>query len=104
MAVASALALGTPAAYAALHHAIAPAPPEIQDPCHPHRTVPKTGGVSGFLQEQALKLLDSAACKAGSSREELVLALTDKDEAKRFEREHGVNPRTAAGLLQVLLK
>ena len=66
----------------------------------PHRTLPKTGGVTGFLQDQALKLLDSSACKAGSSREELVLALADKDEAKRFEREYGVNPRTAAGLLR----
>ena len=70
----------------------------------PSATLPKTGGVSGFLQDQALKLLDSAACKLGSSREELVLALADKDEAKRFEREHGVDPRTAAGLLQLLLK
>jgi hypothetical protein len=104
MAVAGALTLGTPAAYIALHHAIAPEPPAIQDPCHPNRTLPKTGGVSGFLQEQALKLLDSTACKLGSSREELVLALADEDEAKRFEREHGVNPRTAAGLLQALLK
>ena len=58
----------------------------------------------GFLQEQALKLLDSTACKLGSSREELVLALADKAEAKRFEREHGVDPRTAAGLLSALLK
>jgi len=104
MAAAGALTIGSPVAYVALHRAIAPAPPAILDPCTAKRTLPKTGGVSGFLQEQALKLLDSAACKAGSSREELVLALADKDEAKRFEREHGVNPRTAAGLLQVLLK
>ena len=54
--------------------------------------------------DQALKLLDSAACKAGSSREELVLALADKDEAKRFKREHGVDPRATTGLLQLLLK
>ena len=104
MAAAGALALGTPVAYAALHQAIAPEPPAIHDPCHPHRTLPNTGGVTGFLQEQALKLLDSTACKLGSSREELVLALADKDEAKRFEREHGVDPRTAAGLLSALLK
>jgi len=51
-----------------------------------------------------LRLLDSTACKLGSSREELVLAIADKDEAKRFKREHGVDPRTAAGLLQLLLK
>jgi MFS family permease len=104
MAAAGALTLGTPAAYFALHRAIAPKPPAILDPCTAKRMLPKTGGVSGLLQEQVLKLLDSAACKAGSSREELVLALADKDEAKRFEREHGVNPRTAAGILQVLLK
>jgi MFS family permease len=104
MAAAGALTFGTPAAYFALHRAIAPEPPAILDPCTAKRTLPKTGGVSGLLQEQVLRLLDSAACKAGSSREELVLALADKDEAKRFEREHGVNPRTAAGILQVLLK
>jgi predicted MFS family arabinose efflux permease len=104
MAVAGALTFGTPLAYAALHRAIAPTPPEIQDPCHPHRTPPKTGGVTGFLQDQALKLLDSTACKLGSSREELVLAIADDAEAKRFEREHGVNPRTAAGILSALLK
>ena len=79
-------------------------PPEIQDPCHPHRTPPKTGGITGFLQDQALKLLDSTACKLGSSREELVLAIADEAEAKRFEREHGVDPRTAAGILSALLK
>ncbi|MGZ4279409.1 MAG: MFS transporter [Solirubrobacteraceae bacterium] len=104
MAVAGALTIGTPAAYLALHLAIAPEPPAILDPCTAKRTLPKTGGVSGFLQDEALRLLDSAACKAGSSREELVLALADKDEAKRFQREHGVDPRTAAGVLQLLLK
>jgi MFS family permease len=103
MAVAGALALGTPAAYAALHHSIAPKPPAILDPCTAKRTLPNTGGVSGFLQEQVLKLLDSTACKLGSSREELVLALADKSEAKRFEREHGVDPRTVSGLLKALL-
>jgi MFS family permease len=104
MAAAGAVAIGTPVAYLALHRAIAPSPPAILDPCNAQRTLPKTGGVSGFLQDQALKLLDSTACKVGSSREELVLALADKDEAKRFRREHGVDPRSAAGLLQLLLK
>ena len=104
MAAAGAVAIGTPVAYLALHRAIAPAPPAILDPCTAKRTLPKTGGVSGFLQDQALKLLDSTACKIGSSREELELALADKDEAKRFRREHGVDPRSTAGLLQLLLK
>jgi Major Facilitator Superfamily len=103
MAAAGALTVGVPVAYAALHRSIAPTPPAILDPCTAKRTLPKTGGVSGFLQEQVLKLLDSTACKLGSSREQLVLALADKDEAKRFEREHGVDPRTVSGLLKALL-
>ncbi len=103
MAAAGALTIGVPVAYAALHNSIAPTPPAILDPCTAKRTLPKTGGVTGFLQEQVLKLLDSTACKLGSSREELVLALADKDEAKRFEREHGVDPRTVSGLLKALL-
>jgi hypothetical protein len=103
MAAAGAVALGTPVAYAALHKAIAPEPPAILDPCTAKRTLPQTGGVTGALQVQVLKLLDSTACKLGSSREELVLALADKDEAKRFEKEHGVDPRSASGLLRILL-
>jgi hypothetical protein len=103
MAVAGALTVGTPVAYLALHNAIAPAPPAILDPCTAKRTPPETGGVSGFLQDQALALLDRTACRLHSSREELVLALADKSEAERFQREHGVNPRSVGGLLQALL-
>jgi hypothetical protein len=103
MAAAGALTIGTPVAYLALHRAIAPTPPAILDPCTAKRTPPKTGGVSGFLQDQALALLDRTACRFHSSREELVLALADKSEAERFQREHGVNPRSVGGLLQALL-
>jgi MFS family permease len=103
MAVAGALTIGTPLAYLALHNTIAPAPPAILDPCTAKRTPPKSGGVSGFLQDQALVLLDRTACRLHSSREELVLALADKDEAARFQREHGVNPRSVGGILQALL-
>jgi predicted MFS family arabinose efflux permease len=103
MLAAGALAIGTPVAYAGLHKAIAPKPPPILNPCTAKRTLPQTGGVTGFLQEQVLKLLDSTACKLGSSREQLVLALADKDEAKRFKEEHGVDPRSVSGLLRALL-
>jgi predicted MFS family arabinose efflux permease len=100
---AGALAVGVPVAYAALYRAVAPEPPTIQDPCNAHRTPPDAGGITGFLQRQALGLLDVTACRLGSSREELVLALADKEDARRFKREHGVDPRTAAGALQGLL-
>jgi hypothetical protein len=103
MAAAGALTIAAPAAYVALHASIAPTPPAILDPCTAKRALPQTGGVSGFLQQQVLKLLDSTACKLGSSREQLVLALADKEEAQRFKREHGVDPRTVSGLLKALL-
>jgi MFS family permease len=101
--VAGVVAAGTPLAYAALYSSTAPRPPPILDPCTAKRTPPQTGGVGGRLQEQALAFLDRAACRLGSSREELVLALADEDDAKRFQREHGANPRTLRGVLQALL-
>ena len=98
-----AVTLGTPIVYLALHHARAPDIPAIEDPCTAKRTPPSTSGVSGALQDEALELLDRTACRLHSSREELVLALADPSEARRFEREHGVNPRTTGGLLRILL-
>jgi hypothetical protein len=98
-----AVAVGVPLAYAAVYRATAPEPPAILDPCTAHRTAPSVGGLTGVLQRQALVLLDRTACRLGSSREELVLALADKDDARRFQREHGVNPRTLGGVLQALL-
>ena len=47
--------------------------------------------------------LDRAACKFGSSREELLLALFDDRLQHKFEEEHGVNPRAAFSLIQALL-
>jgi hypothetical protein len=83
-------------------HRLSPSPVAIADPCRP-RALPSTGGVSGFLQDRALQALDGTACRFGSSREELVLALANPDDATRFEREHGVNPRSAGGILTGLL-
>jgi len=92
-----------PVAYVVAHNRVAPAEVAIQDPCHANRQTPGTGGITGFLQDQALKLLDTTACRVGSSREELVLALADKSDAKRFQKEHGVNPRSVGGLLGALI-
>jgi predicted MFS family arabinose efflux permease len=75
-----------------------PEPVKIANPCE-DRDVPKSGGLFGFLQDSALTLADRAACKYGSSREELVLALADDAEQKRFEAKYGVNPRSAKDLL-----
>ena len=79
------------------------APPEvvIRDPCRP-RPLPQTGGISGFLQDQLLKALDRTACKYGSSREELVLAITDAARARDYQRRYGVDPRGLGGLLGLI--
>lgn len=101
VAAAAALAVAAPVAYAAAHHAVAPEPVTIADPCKP-RPLPQGGGITGLLQNDALKLLDRAACRYGSSREELVLALADEGERKRFVERHRVDPRTVGGILQGL--
>jgi hypothetical protein len=100
--VATALgALLLPAVHAIVRPQIAPDPVVIADPCEP-RAMPKTGGLDGFVQDQALSALDRAACRFGSSREELALALADEDEARAYEAAYGVDPRSAGGLLDVL--
>jgi MFS family permease len=76
-----------------------PPAPAIADPCKP-RNIPGGGGVEGFVQRQALQLLDRAACSFGAPREELVLALADDAERKRFERVYGKDPRDVPTLLR----
>lgn len=100
--LAVALTVALPVAYAVLHARDAPAPVAIQDPCKDRR-LPGTGGLGGFLQDRALEALDTAACRFGSSREELVLALASARAAKRYEREHGVDPRSVTSILGNLL-
>lgn len=69
------------------------APVEIADPCQP-RELPDAGGIGGIVQDAALVALDRAACRFGSSREELAIALADDDASHEYERHHGVDPRS----------
>jgi predicted MFS family arabinose efflux permease len=94
-------ALLLPAAHAVARAELAPEPVAIADPCAP-RDLPGTGGIDGFVQDAALTALDRAACRFGSSREELALALADADDARAYEAAHGVDPRSAGGLLELL--
>ena len=75
-----------------------PEPVQIADPCDP-RDLPSTGGLQGALQDAALLALDRAACRFGSSREELALALVDDQARDDYRREYGVDPRSVGGLL-----
>jgi hypothetical protein len=95
-------ALALTAVYGALDAGLGPEPVKIADPCQP-RASPQAGGIGGLLQDQALATLDQVACHFGSSREELVLALADKQDAKRYREHHGVDPRSAGDVLQGLI-
>ena len=95
------VALALPAVYAIVRPQVGPDPVVIADPCE-DRDLPDTGGIDGFVQDQALRALDSAACRFGSSREELALALADEDHARAYERAHGVDPRSVGGLLEAI--
>jgi MFS family permease len=95
------LAAACTGVYAVEHHRRAPPQVVLQDPCKP-RPLPSTGGITGFLQAQVLKGLDRAACKYGSTREELVLAIADPARAREYERRYGVDPRSAGGLLGII--
>jgi MFS family permease len=98
VAASAAVALATVAGYAVLRSAVAPEPVAIRDPCDDRPSV-AGGGLQGFLQDRVYDLLDMAACRDGASREELVLALVDDDSARRYEAEHGRDPRSLLGLI-----
>lgn len=91
-----------PAGWALAHDRRAPEPVRLQDPCQ-ERVLPDSGGITGFLQDRALRNLDEAACRNGSSREELVLAIADADEARRYEERYGTNPRSLSSVLGTIL-
>src|SRR5215207_1543116 len=97
----TAAALALPALHAVARPEIAPAAVAIADPCA-QRELPGTGGIDGFVQDAALAALDRAACRFGSSREELALALADEDEARAYRAAYGVDPRSTEGLLDIL--
>jgi len=92
-----------PAAYAAAQSTLAPAPVLIRDACRP-RVLPGVGGLTGALQDRALRGLDALACRLHTSREEIVLAFVDPAEGKRFAAAHpGYDPSQVTNLLGGLL-
>jgi hypothetical protein len=90
------------AAFALVASSARPEPVQIADPCK-DRDLPGTGGISGFAQDAALTAADAIACRVGSSREELVLALADDETAREYEERYGVNPRSALDIAKQFL-
>jgi hypothetical protein len=97
--IALALAVALPAAYALAYSKLREQPVKIADPCQA-RENSSVPGVEGFVEDLALRGLDRAACRFGSSREELVLALFDDKSRRDYEREHGVDPRKLESTLK----
>ena len=98
----AAVALAVPLVTTAVALAVRPTPVALADPCG-SRSLPDTGGITGVAQDVALRGVDLAACRFGSTREELVLALANEDDAQRYEAEYGVNPRSPSSVLGTLL-
>ena len=86
------------AVYVLAFVALAPKSVQIADPCKP-RANPQGGGLTGMVQAQVLGSIDRAACRNGSSREELVIALGSQAAADRYKAEHGVDPGSIQSLL-----
>jgi hypothetical protein len=83
-----------PAGYAACDRVLRATPVQIADPCT-GGPLPGLGGITGLLQNGGLEVVDQAACRLHTSREELVLALASPAEAKRFAAAHdGINPHS----------
>jgi MFS family permease len=101
-AAAVALALLVPAAYALAADRAKPPPVRLGDPCKP-RNLPSTGGITGVIQDTALVAIDRAACHASSSREALVVALTNDSAAQEYKDRYGVDPNSITSLLGAVI-
>ena len=65
------------------------APAQVADPCRAReRAAPS--GFQEVAQQIVLSALDGVACELGVSREEVVLALDDRESLQRFARAHGI--------------
>jgi MFS family permease len=99
------VAVGSVAAvlvFGLLAQAARPEPVQIADPCE-DRQLPSSGGVAGIAQDAVLIAADTVACRVGSSREELVLALADDEASREYEKRYGINPRSAIDVVGRLL-
>jgi hypothetical protein len=65
------------------------APAKVADPCAT-RDWRQPQGVEEVAEQIALSGLDGAACELDVSREEMVLALANRESRDRFAREHAI--------------
>jgi hypothetical protein len=76
------------------------APAKVADPCAP-RDWREPRGFQEVAEQIVLSSLDGAACELHVSREEIVLALANRDSRERFAREHGITNERLEQLVRV---
>jgi hypothetical protein len=76
------------------------APAKVADPCAP-RDWRQPQGFQEVAEQIVLSSLDGAACELHVSREEMVLALANRDSRERFAREHGITNERLEQLVRV---
>ena len=76
------------------------APAKVADPCAP-RDWREPHGFQEVAEQIVLSSLDGAACELHVSREEMVLALANRDSRERFAREHGITNERLDQLVRV---
>ncbi len=77
--------------------AAGPVSPTAARPCQP-RAPFEGGGLSGAVQRVVLEGLDGAACRLGTTREELVLSLSPASGGSRRWDNHTIEVAIRAGL------
>jgi hypothetical protein len=82
------------------------APAKVADPCAT-RDWRDPQGFEEVAEQIVLSGLDGAACELHVSREEMVLALADRESRERFARQHGISNQrleelVRAGLLRAV--
>jgi hypothetical protein len=76
------------------------APAKVADPCAP-RDWREPHGFQEVAEQIVLSSLDGAACELHVSREEIVLALANRDSRERFAREQGITNERLEQLVRV---
>jgi hypothetical protein len=75
------------------------APAKVADPCAT-RDWREPQGLAEVGEQIVLSGLDGAACELGVSREEMVLALANRDSREQFAREHGISDQRLEELVR----
>ena len=75
------------------------APAAVADPCAT-RDWRDPQGLAEVGEQIVLSGLDGAACELGVSREEMVLALANRDSREQFAREHGISDQRLEELVR----